>query len=417
MAMPVRSLPMAQNWDCHGCSDCCRTYAVAVTPAEETRIRDQGWDTDPALAGVPMFVWDASLKSNRLNHASDGGCVFLGPDNRCKIHAKFGSAAKPMPCRVYPFVMVPTGDHWRVGVRFACPSAAQNLGRPMREQTADAREYAELVEATKHTPHDLPPIPLAPKQAIPWSDLVRFASYFATISANPDLPIEYKLRAIAAIAKTCRNSTFTNISGTRLKEFLDVIGSAALEDLPKTTPRPGWTGRVMFRQLLGIYARKDVGLNHGTMVEKGPFGRLAAGYRFGLGTGTIPRVHGLIPENVRFTQAEEPIGPLPPAAEELLSRFFTVKLESLQFAGRLNFDLPFWVGLDSLLVTFPAILWLARVFRLGGREPLDAITNAVRIVDDNWGFNPLLVSGSRLWGLHQIADRDDLPKLIHHYAK
>ena len=123
MPMPVRSLPLVQNWDCHGCSDCCRTYAVHVSDAEKAKIEAQNWHAEPDLAGVEFFAWDKSEQRLRLNHRPDGGCVFLGADNRCRIHAKFGSAAKPMPCRVYPFVMVPAGDHWRVGVRFACPSA------------------------------------------------------------------------------------------------------------------------------------------------------------------------------------------------------------------------------------------------------------------------------------------------------
>ena len=60
-----------------------------------------------------------------LNHRADGGCVFLGADNLCRIHGKFGSAAKPLACRIYPFLLVPAGDHWNLGLRLACPSAAR----------------------------------------------------------------------------------------------------------------------------------------------------------------------------------------------------------------------------------------------------------------------------------------------------
>ena len=34
MPLPVRSLPVIQNWDCHGCSNCCREYEVSVTEEE-----------------------------------------------------------------------------------------------------------------------------------------------------------------------------------------------------------------------------------------------------------------------------------------------------------------------------------------------------------------------------------------------
>ena len=47
MGMPVRALPVAQNWDCHGCTHCCRSYHVPVTAEERKRIEAQGWEADP----------------------------------------------------------------------------------------------------------------------------------------------------------------------------------------------------------------------------------------------------------------------------------------------------------------------------------------------------------------------------------
>ena len=34
MGWPVRHLPVIQQWDCHGCGECCREYEVHVTEAE-----------------------------------------------------------------------------------------------------------------------------------------------------------------------------------------------------------------------------------------------------------------------------------------------------------------------------------------------------------------------------------------------
>ena len=52
----------------------------------------------------------------------DDACVFLNEQGKCRIHAKFGGPAKPLACQVYPFTLNPAGDHWQVGIRFACPS-------------------------------------------------------------------------------------------------------------------------------------------------------------------------------------------------------------------------------------------------------------------------------------------------------
>ena len=38
MPMPVRSLPVVQNWDCGGCGECCRSYHVRVSDAERASL-------------------------------------------------------------------------------------------------------------------------------------------------------------------------------------------------------------------------------------------------------------------------------------------------------------------------------------------------------------------------------------------
>lgn len=420
MPMPVRSLPVVQNWDCHGCSDCCRTYVVGVSEGEKRRIEGQGWEADPELKGTALFAWDKTTKSYRLAHREDERCVFLGPDNRCRIHAKFGSAAKPMACRVYPFVMVPAGDHWRVGVRFACPSVADNLGRPLAEQAADARECAALVEEQKRTPADLPAPPLQPGRPVAWADLLRFVKALADLVADPRLPVERKLRQAVALAAVCRQARFDKVSGAKLGEFLAVVSAAAAEDTPAdpaAVPRPGWTGRTVFRQVAALYARKDVGHNRGRMAAVGAAGRAYAGWRFAAGTGRVPRVHGLMPAGATFAAAEQPAGPLSKESEALLTRYYRVKLESLQFCGRPNFGLSVWDGFDALVLTFPAVMWLSRVLTTPDRPRDEAVKLALRVVDDNFGLNPLFGTSRQRWALWALGTKGELPRLVAWYGR
>ena len=58
MPRPAKALPMAQNWDCHGCGDCCRTYAVRVTTSERERIEAQDWSDVPELANITRVVYE-----------------------------------------------------------------------------------------------------------------------------------------------------------------------------------------------------------------------------------------------------------------------------------------------------------------------------------------------------------------------
>lgn len=423
--MQVRSLPVLQNWDCHSCGDCCRSYAVPVTDEERARIEGQGWEAFPEFKGVPYFVKRGG--EYYLNHRADGGCVFLGADNLCRIHGKFGSAAKPLACRIYPFLLVPAGDHWNFGLRLACPSAAQNKGRPLAEQLADARVYTEYFEKTSaQFAEGAPPPPLQGEQRVPWGDLGRIAAAVSRLLAEEPDPFERRWRKVLAVVGTLKKATFDGggdpakaVTGGRLSELLHLLGEAANDEEPKSATdvkRPGWAGRTVFRQLCAVFSRKDHGAEKGT-AQRGMASRFWSAVRFAAGRGSVPKVHAALPEQGTFASGEVPLGALSDTATSLLSRWHRVKVESLQFCGAPNFGLAVWEGLESLALTFPAAMWLARVLVAGGKSPDAAVTQAVRMVDDNFGFNPLLGSARQKFALRLIANRGDLPRLIAWYGR
>ena len=423
MAMPVRPLPVLQNWDCSGCSSCCRSYHIPVTADERARIESQGWQDDAELKGVPFFVREKG--EYRLNHRADGPCVFLGADNRCRIHAKFGSAAKPLACRIYPFLLVPTGDHWRLGLRLACPAAAGNAGRPLADHLSETREYAKLMEDAAGPIADAPPVPLARKQVVPWADLFRIVTAFSKLLANTEEALERRWRKVLFVTGMMRAAKLDGkgdaqkaVTAGRLSEMLHVLGLAADDEEPKTAEEvkpPAWVGRAVFRPLLAVYSRKDHGPDKGT-AQRGPVGRILAASRFARGNGRVPVVHARIPDTT-FKAAEQPAGPLSADADALLTRYYRLKVESMQFCGRTNFDLPFWDGLESLALTLPAILWLSRVFASDGRGRDAAIKQAVQLVDDNFGFNKLLGLGRQKHAVRMLSTRGEVAKLVAWYSR
>src|SRR5262245_47696038 len=226
MSLPVRHLPTWQNWDCRGCGNCCRDYQVAVTEEERARIEAQGWDKDPAFAGKPLFVRKGPWWKQRwrLNHAPDGACIFLSPEGRCRIHEKFGGDTKPLACRVYPFVLVPAGDHWRVGLRYACPSAAGNIGSPLAEHRLEGFAL-ELAQQTSLGDRPYKPR-LKAGQSVEWSALVRFVQALADIMRDRRWRVEHRLRLWLGVTRMCRHARFDKVNGSRLSEFLRVITTA-----------------------------------------------------------------------------------------------------------------------------------------------------------------------------------------------
>jgi lysine-N-methylase len=138
MSLPI-SLPTIQNWSCHNCGGCCRQHAIAITAEEHQRITAQNWTPQDGIpAGRPIFERVGILpwsKWYRLGHQPDGACVFLDERGLCRIHAKFGEAAKPLACRIYPYAFHPAGRKVVVSLRFSCPSVAANRGRAHPHKT------------------------------------------------------------------------------------------------------------------------------------------------------------------------------------------------------------------------------------------------------------------------------------------
>jgi len=263
----------------------------------------------------------------------------------------------------------------------------------------------------------LPP-PLKAGQSVSWPDLLRFVKAILDELAADSTPIEHRLRKVMALAALCKKSQFDQVTGTRLREFLEVMSAALADEVPlfaKEVPPPGWLGRMIFRQAVAIYSRKDTGPTPG-IAKRSRWTRMWAAWRFARGTGRIPRLHGLMPETT-FEAAEQPVGPLSPESEALLTRYYLVKVESLQFCGATNFHRGFWAGLDSLLLTFPAVMWLSRVLTTPDRSRDAAVKLAVQIVDDNFGFNALLGTGRQAWATGLLADRGELAKLIAWFAR
>jgi lysine-N-methylase len=350
-----------------------------------------------------------------LNHRSNGACVFLSPEGRCRIHERFGSGAKPLACRLYPFILIPAGDHWRIGLRYSCPSVVGNKGRALAEHAGDIREYARLLEKEYGDKALSIEPPRFPGAKLSWQDVLRFVRAFSKILEDDQDTFARRLLKIMALTRLCRQARFENVQGSRLSEFLELMTPALEAECPRNGDGrqiPGHIGRVLFRQAAGVYARRDRG--PWRSLETGRLALLRAGWRFARGRGSVPRVHAAIPATT-FDRGEKPIGPLGPEVETLLQRYYQTKLESLQFCGAVHFQFDFWVGLEALVLTYPIILWLTRL--LDGNSLVDRVGEAISIVDHNYGHNPALGSWRHRLMVRILSQRGDLEKLVCWYSR
>jgi lysine-N-methylase len=417
--MQLHQLPVLQNWDCHGCGGCCYQYHAPVTEEERRRIQAQGWDKEPDLAGKRLLTGKGPWWARRyvLAHRPGGGCVFLSPAGRCRIHERFGPEAKPLACRLFPFVLVPAGDHWRVGLRFACPSAAANQGRPASAHSPTLEQLARLLERQEGAAVTaVPAPPLQAGQRLDWRDLLRVMQALLALLRDRQDPLERRWRKCLALARLCRQARFDKLGGGRLTQFLDVVSAGLDAEVPPAAEvlPPGWVGRVLFRQAAAVYSRKDHGEARGD-ATRGLLRRFAIGLRFGLGRGTVPRTSNYLRPGVTFAELEAPAGPPPADAAEVLERYYLVKVESLQFCGPTSFGLSFWDGLEGLALTLPVILWLAR--GVAAPSGAEAVRRAVGVVDDHFGFNRALRARRHRRVARLLAGRGELERLIAWYSR
>ena len=423
MPLPVRHLPLLQNWDCHVCGTCCQEYVVTITDEERKRLEAQGWDRDKDLGGFAPFVRHGPpwARTWRLNHRPDGSCVFLSDKGRCRVHERFGYETKPLPCRLFPFILIPTGDHWSVGMRYACPSAAANKGRPMPEHDQELVEFAaRLAEREKLTPRPdgslTPPPRLRPGQNVSWPDVHRCVQALLTLLRNRKEPLERRLRKCLALGDQMRKAKLEHVRDARLGDLLTVLQRSADTATPDNlmkVPPPGWIGRILFRQAVALFTRKDYGPKRGA-ARHGVAARLKAAWRFARGTGPVPRLHEWLPETT-FEEVEKPCGPMPLEMEHILERYYLIKVGSLQFCGGALFGMTFWDGFELLALTYPILMWASRMFRDVPRE--QAVQTALTVVDDHFGFNRILATYRQRASFRILARQGELAKLIAWYSR
>jgi lysine-N-methylase len=417
MSIPIRNLPLVQNWDCHSCSDCCRIEAV-ITEEEKHRIEALDLANDPEVAPRPWFAPAArGPKKWKLRHRPEGGCVFLTAANRCRIQERFGADIKPFVCRLFPFVLIPAGNHWRVGMRFSCPSAAANSGRPVAESEKDLEHLSRLLEHhVGRSGESAPPPLLRAGQQLSWPDVCRVVQVLVEIVQDRGDRLERRLRKCLAVARVCGQTQFDNLQGNRLTKYLQAVRNAMETEVPREPsdlpPPDRLLGGVLFRVLLAIFARRDRD-THGAAGVLRRLGRVHTGWRFVKGRGPVPRVNEFL-RGTSFEEVER-CGGMPPEMDETLERYYVVKLNSLQFCGPPNFDLPLLAGLESLVLTLPMILWLRRAF--ADASPVTAVEQAIQIVDDHFGGNPMLGFPHIQYLLHTLAQHGELEKLVAWYSR
>lgn len=420
MSLPPLQLPTIQNWSCHNCSGCCRQHLIEITEEERQRILDQKWTAKDGVPEGDVVVSHGSglfKKSWRLAHGSDGGCVFLNDDGLCRIHAKFGEAAKPLACRIYPYALHPAGKKVTVSLRFSCPSVVANLGKPVSENRDELKKIERLV--VPENADKVPPPRISKSEQLDWPDTLKVVNALhELVTQDEDEGVVQRLYRALFVVGLVDQAQFDLIRGARMGDFLEIISEAALnEEIPEPA-QPAGVMQMQFRLLVAHYARKDTVAD----LDAGLAGRwrlFRAATKFASGRGTATPLQDCFQE-VPFETMDQPFGDFPDEFEEILTRYLSVKLQGMHFCGPAYYDIPLVEGFRSLALVISAMCWIAKWLGASdGRSTwtTEDLSKAMTIADHHHGYSPIFGSGGFRRRVNMLAKTDDLTRVLLWYAR
>lgn len=414
-SLPIRLLPTVEKWDCHGCGICCRGVIIRLSDEEYQRIRDQHWEEDPRFAGRRLFIRESRFPPRyRLAHRQDGYCVFFNEQRRCSIHEKFGYEAKPLPCRMFPYQLVPLERQAYLTLRRNCPSAALQQGRPLADQED---QWRPMVESPRLRPQPSRAPPLNRRFRGTWRHLLLAADALERLTCDRRMPLVRRLAhglEFCNLLDVCRVWELSRQKYNQLISLLE--GSAAAEAGPLfgERRRPRWPTRLIFRRTLADYLR----LHPQYVIEaswRGRFRWARLGWRLATGRGSLPELAPDFPA-ADWRHLEQPLGRLSPELLQPLDEYFETITQSKRFAvsGRRN-----WSLVDryrALAMSFAIATWFLRLAAAEKEVTQDDVVNAVITIERGEGHGPL---GSPTYRrrLRALERNRELARLLVWYAQ
>lgn len=408
-----------QQWSCHSCGDCCRVLTGHLTEEDRARIDQHDWATE---LGVAPYVRAGG--NYVLNKTSDDACVFLDESNRCRIHSRFGEAAKPLACRVFPFTVRPVTNGWRAALRFDCPSVIDNRGVAL---AAHRSEVAALAARLPHTPvgdrAEFPGGLVATEEEVD-ALYERFAD--ATSPTEPDgLDPMSRVVGLAHVTTMLNQATFAKLRGERLHDLLDILFTTMPAEARTDREPPGRDQSALLRQM--VFAHTE----HVSVAElrAGIIGRsrkkiaqLAAARAMRRGVGTVPRLRGLgLARLISFDEVPRvaPASDDRDAVGELLLRYVRGRLAGRSVFGAGYYGWPIFLGMTALWLSLAVVGWLARLHAASADRralALDDVRRALIAVDRGITRLPSLGASSERLRTRYLLREDGPCRLLRAFA-
>jgi Fe-S-cluster containining protein len=402
-------LPVVEQWDCHGCTACCRETTIQLNAEDLARLQEQHWERHPEFHTVRTVRRSFLLGgANVLAHKADGSCVFLTNAGRCHIHEVFGAETKPLMCRQFPLQVVRTDREVVATVARSCPSAAADIGRPLNEHLSFLKQL--LGYQTAHDELTRAP-PVAGRARRGWDDFYLAAEAVERLLVDERLPL---VRRVVHAVRFCNLLEQCKLKRVGAKEFGALVeateqlaGADAGHLFQERKPPARRSGR-LFRRLGGHFIRcfpggppaRSLADHWRAMRQSGQLARSPA---------TLPELHPCFPP-MSSEKLERALGPLSGEVLRPLDRFFVTHSMSKRYAlmagGGSLVD-----SVRRLAFTFPISLWMLRWLASERKPEADDVVQIVVALERGLPL-PALSGAARY-----LAHSGQLERLIAWYGR
>ncbi len=411
MTVPFRLLPIAEHWDCHGCSQCCRGTTVPLGTHDLQRLREQRWHDHPDFRHVPT-TRRANLWGTRyvLAKKADGSCVFLTPAGRCRIHELHGAEAKPLVCQMFPFQVVPSGPFAWITLRRSCPSAAADRGANLGPKVHQLKKSGLAAKFTLARLH--PPV-IARGVQRGWPEFLATAAVLTRLLTDRHMPLVRRVIHGLEFCRLLEQCKLRRIEESSWQELVQMLEAAAPENAAdhfrdRERRPPARSTEVLVRQIGVHFARSFPGFPQGS--SWGAWWRLLrSSAHFVRGQGNPGELHPAFAAQ-SFEDLQRPLGALPEEVSRPLTQLFETQAISHQYA-LISTRESLIQSYRTLALSYAMAMWLLRLV-VGSRAPqYEDVVQVVVALQRGEGLRAAVRAAS------VMSDTQQLERLVAWYAR